>query len=163
MGYCKVTMSRRQEAVATVSALVMDRHGRRLPPVDQVDYEMGTVAVPFGNCAEPSNAKAGGGHCPIRFQCVGCTFYRPDPSYLPAVEAHVAELRVNKEHALATDAAGWVVTNIQDQVDAFRSVAQAMQTLLDDLPDDDRRAVEAASVEVRKLRQLQTSMLGRTA
>lgn len=163
MGYYKVTMSRREEAVATVSALVMDRHGRRLPPVKQVEYELGTVAVPFGNCAEPSNVKAGGGHCPIRFQCAGCTFYRPDPSYLPALEAHVAELRVNKEHALATDAAGWVVTNLQDQVDAFSTVARAMQTLLEDLPEDDRQAVEAASVEVRKLRQLQASMLGRTA
>lgn len=163
MGYYKVTMSRREEAVATVSALVLDRHGRRLPRVEQIDYEMGTVAVPFGNCAEPSNVKAGGGHCPIRFQCAGCTFYRPDPSYLPALEAHVAELRVNKEHALATDAAGWVVANLDDQVDAFSTVAEAMKTLLDQLPDDERQAVEAASVEVRKLRQLQASMLGRTA
>ena len=46
-----------------------------------------SVSVPFGNCTEPSNVNAGGGACPIRFQCAGCGFYRPDPSYLPALEA----------------------------------------------------------------------------
>lgn len=163
MGYYQVTMARRREAVSTVSTLMVDRHGNRLSPVGPVEYEMGTVAVPFGNCAEPSNVKAGGGHCPIRFQCAGCSFYRPDPSYLPALEAHVAELRVNKEHALATDAAGWVVNNLNDQVDAFATVAHAMRGLLEDLPEQDRRAVEEASVEVRKLRQLNASMLGRTS
>lgn len=163
MGYYTVTMSRRRDAVTTVATMMVDRNGTRLPPVETVNYEMGTVAVPFGNCAEPSNVKAGGGHCPIRFQCAGCSFYRPDPSYLPALETHVAELRVNKEHALATDAAGWVVTNLQDQVDAFTTVAQAMRALLDELPQDERAAVEQAFVEVRKLRQLNVSMLGRAS
>ena len=107
LGYYKVTLKWRREAVAAVSDLVVDRHGRRLGAVDDLDYAVGTVAVPYGNCAEPSNIKAGGGHCPIRFQCAGCAFYRPDPSCLPAIETHVADLRVNKEQALATDAAGW--------------------------------------------------------
>ena len=39
-------------------------------------YQMRSVAVPFGNCIEPSNVKAGGKACPIRFQCAGCGFYR---------------------------------------------------------------------------------------
>ncbi|WP_257579027.1 tyrosine-type recombinase/integrase [Streptomyces sp. JJ38] len=44
------------------------------------------VQLPYGNCTEPTTIKAGGKSCPLRFQCVGCGFYRPDPSYLPAVE-----------------------------------------------------------------------------
>ena len=52
-------------------------------------YERASISVPFGNCTEPSNVTAGGGSCPIRFQCAGCGFYRPDPSYLPALEQHI--------------------------------------------------------------------------
>ena len=154
MGYYKVSMARRREAVTTVSDLMVDRHGHRLPPAGEVDYEVGAVAVPYGNCAEPINVKAGGGHCPIRFQCAGCNFYRPDPSYLPAIETHLAELRVNREQALATDAAGWVVGNLQHQLDAFGTVHTSLLELLNDLPEDRRHDVEQASRELRKARQL---------
>ena len=160
LGYYKVTLKRRREAVAAVSDLMVDRHGRRIRAVGDLDYAVGTVAVPYGNCAEPSNIKAGGGHCPIRFQCAGCAFYRPDPSYLPAIETHVAELRVNKEQALATDAAGWVVTNLADQIDTFTGVTKAMNTLLDDLPEENRRSVEQAAKEIRRIRQADTAMQG---
>ena len=160
LGYYKVTLKRRREAVATVSDLMLDRHGRRVGAVGDLDYAVGTVAVPYGNCAEPSNIKAGGGHCPIRFQCAGCSFYRPDPSYLPAIQTHLAELRVNKEQALATDAAGWVITNLTDQIDAFTGVTRAMSTLLDDLPEENRRSVEQAAKELRRIRQADNAMQG---
>lgn len=160
LGYYKVTLKRRREAVSTVSDLMLDRDGRRVGAVGDLDYAVGTVAVPYGNCAEPSNIKAGGGHCPIRFQCAGCSFYRPDPSYLPAIETHLAELRVNKEQALATDAAGWVITNLTDQIDAFTGVTRAMTTLLDDLPEENRRSVEQAAKELRRIRQADTAMQG---
>lgn len=153
MGYYKVSMKRRRAAVAAVSELIVDRNGRRRPAPDRIDYEVGTVAVPFGNCAEPTNVKAGGGQCPIRFQCAGCAFYRPDPSYLPAIEAHVAELRVNKEQAFATDAAGWVVTNLQDQLDAFATVQLSLADLVASLTDDERGRIEAAGRELRRARQ----------
>ncbi|HEY5846127.1 MAG TPA: hypothetical protein VIT42_04980, partial [Microlunatus sp.] len=142
----------------TVSDLMLDRYGRRVGAVGDLDYAVGTVAVPYGNCAEPSNIKAGGGHCPIRFQCAGCSFYRPDPSYLPAIRTHLAELRVNKEQALATDAAGWVITNLTDQIDAFTGVTRAMSTLLDDLPEENRRSVEQAAKEIRRIRQADNAM-----
>lgn len=158
LGYYKVTLKRRREAVATVSDLMVDRHGRRIGAVGDLDYAVGTVAVPYGNCAEPSNIKAGGGHCPIRFQCAGCAFYRPDPSYLPAIETHVAELRINKEQALAADAANWVITNLTDQIDAFTGVTGAMHTVLDGLPEENLRSVEQASKEIRRIRQADTAM-----
>ena len=66
---------------------------------------MRSVAVPFGNCIEPSNVKAGGKACPIRFQCAGCGFYRPDPSYIPAIEEHINSLTADREIASAMNAA----------------------------------------------------------
>jgi len=81
----------------------IDRSGRPAPFTSTTDYEAHSVAVPFGNCREPSNVKAGGKACPIRFQCAGCGFYRPDPSYLPPIEQHVNDLRADLETAKAVD------------------------------------------------------------
>ncbi|GAB2837499.1 hypothetical protein GCM10027073_74490 [Streptomyces chlorus] len=91
--YYTVSLKRKSEAVAKLSAHVLDQHGH-LSPSSSTAYEMRSVAVPYGGCTEPSNVKAGGQACPIRFQCAGCGFYRPDPSYLPAIEHHINELRV---------------------------------------------------------------------
>ncbi|KPI22883.1 hypothetical protein OV320_1340 [Actinobacteria bacterium OV320] len=80
---------------------------RRLPgsrqphhsPSSDIAYELRSVAVPYGGCTERSNVKAAGSSCPIRFQCAGCGFYRPDHSYLPAIEQHINELRADREAA----------------------------------------------------------------
>lgn len=45
------------------------------------------------------------------FQCAGCGFYRPDPSFLPAIAEHIVELRADRELAVATDAAAWVLAD----------------------------------------------------
>ncbi len=81
---------RKQQAIGAVGSLAVDADRQPGPFADPLAYERASVSVPFGNCTEPSNVKAGGGHCPIRFQCAGCGFYRPDPSYLPALEEHIA-------------------------------------------------------------------------
>ncbi|MDX3634465.1 tyrosine-type recombinase/integrase [Streptomyces europaeiscabiei] len=152
MGYYKVSLSRKQEAVRTVAKLAVDRHGTPQGFGDPLAYEVESVAVPYGGCTEPSNVKAGGGHCRIRFQCAGCDFYRPDPSYLPALEQQVAELRADKEAALAMDAADWVVRNFDDQIRAYAQSADEMRRRLEELPEDERAAVEAASRALRKAR-----------
>ncbi|MFF3454798.1 hypothetical protein ACFYXH_10770 [Streptomyces sp. NPDC002730] len=113
---------------------------------------MESVGVPYGGCTEPSNVKAGGGHCRIRFQCAGCDFYRPDPSYLPALEQQIADLRADKEAALAMDAAEWVVRNLDDQIHAYSKSAVEMRRKLDAMPAEERAAVESASRELRKAR-----------
>ncbi|MFT3835273.1 MAG: site-specific integrase [Micropruina sp.] len=154
MGYYTISLERRRTAVAALSSLMVDRNGRRLLPIAPTDYELGTVAVPYGNCAEPSNVKAGGGHCPIRFQCAGCNFYRPDPSYLPAITAHVAELRVNKEEALAAGAAEWVTRNIDDQITSFHTVQAALASLVDSLPETAREELSGHSREMRRAREV---------
>ncbi|GHB84591.1 hypothetical protein GCM10010347_64430 [Streptomyces cirratus] len=64
------------------------------------------MAVPFG--VEPSNVKAGGHACPIRLQCAGRGFYRPDPSYLASIEDQIRDLKADKEAALAMGMAALV-------------------------------------------------------
>ncbi|RSM64889.1 hypothetical protein DMB66_18410 [Actinoplanes sp. ATCC 53533] len=152
LGYYTVSLKRKREAVKTVRLRVVDRHGRAAPMASNTAYEARSVAVPFGNCIEPSNVKAGGKGCPIRFQCAGCGFYRPDPSYLPAVEDHVRSLKADRETALAMDAADFVVRNLEDQVTAFGDVAERMRHSMQELTPEERTEVEQASSVLRKTR-----------
>ena len=112
MGYYSISLKRKQHAIASVGSLAVDADGNAAPFVDTLAYERASVSVPFGNCTEPSNVNAGGGHCPIRFQCAGCGFYRPDPSYLPTLEEHIASLRADRETARAMDA--WCAPRFPD-------------------------------------------------
>lgn len=80
MGYYRISLKRKQQAIRAVGSLATDAEGNPAPFTNPTAYQRASVSVPFGNCTEPSNVKAGGGACPIRFQCAGCGFYRPDPS-----------------------------------------------------------------------------------
>ncbi|MEU9599900.1 tyrosine-type recombinase/integrase [Streptomyces sp. NPDC048109] len=152
MSYYQVSLKRKREAITTVRQHTIDRSGRPAPFTSTTDYEAQSVAVPFGNCREPSNVKAGGKACPIRFQCAGCGFYRPDPSYLPAIEEHVNDLRADCESAKAMDADDFVVRNLTDQITAFTTVADTMRDRLSKLPTDEREEIEEASAVLRKVR-----------
>jgi integrase len=156
MGYYQVSLKRKADAVRTVGALSVDRDGNPAPNSSTVAYESGSVAVPFGNCTEPSNVKSGGEHCPIRFQCSGCDFYRPDPSFLPAIEDQIAKLRLEREHAIAVNAAEWVTQNYDDQITAFKKIATAMKALIEDLHDQQRTALDEASAVLRRTRAART-------
>jgi hypothetical protein len=46
--------------------LAVDAAGNPAPFTGPTAYQRASLAVPFGNCTEPSNVKAGGGACPIR-------------------------------------------------------------------------------------------------
>jgi integrase len=152
MGYYKVSLKRKRQAVQTLRLHVVDRTGRSAPMPSNTAYEARSVAVPFGGCQEPSNVKAGGKACPIRFQCAGCGFYRPDPSYLPALEDHIRSLKADKETAEAMDVDDFVVRNLNDQITAFREVLTSMREGLQKLPPDERQRVEEASTVLRKVR-----------
>lgn len=156
MGYYQVSLKRKAEAVRAVGALSVDRDGNPSPHSSTVSYESSSVAVPFGNCTEPSNVKAGGEHCPIRFQCSGCDFYRPDPSFLPAIEDQIAKLRLEREHALTVNAAEWVTKNYDDQITSFKTIAAAMKALIEGLPDEQRTALDEASAVLRRTRAART-------
>jgi len=152
MGYYSVSLKRKRQAIAAVGSLACDSDGNPAPFVDALAYQRASVSVPFGNCTEPSNVKAGGGHCPIRFQCAGCGFYRPDPSYLPALEEHIASLRADRETARAMNAAGYVIANLTAEIDAFCEVSGRMRRRLDDLGPDERAEVEQSARILRRAR-----------
>lgn len=105
-----------------------------------------------GNCIEPSNVKARGKACPIRFQCADCGFYRPDPSYIPAIEEHLNSLSADREIASAMDAAPFVIDNLSAQIQAFRNVLDVMRGALEQLDAEHRDRVEQASAVLRKAR-----------
>lgn len=159
MGYYQVSLKRKREAVQTMRLHVVDRSGRPTPFTSTTAYEARSVAVPYGNCTEPSNVKAGGKSCPLRFQCAGCGFYRPDPSYLPAIEEHLNSLRADRETARAMDADDFVVRNLTDQITAFNEVSDRMRDRLDELPSDERHEIEEASTVLRKVRATQNHRL----
>ncbi|CAL9327190.1 Tyrosine recombinase XerC (plasmid) [Streptomyces sp. SudanB182_2057] len=156
--YYTVSLKRKRDAVTKLATHVVDNHGRPSPS-SETAYELRSVAVPYGGCTEPSNVKAAGGSCPIRFQCAGCGFYRPDPSYLPAIEQHINELRADRESALAMDAAEFVITAFTAQITAFEQVTDRMQRRLAALPSAERQEIEEASTVLRKARAGSTHTL----
>ena len=147
-----ITADRKRRAIDTVGKFTIDKNGRPAPLIGSTAYQMRSVAVPFGNCIEPSNVKAGGKACPIRFQCAGCGFYRPDPSYIPAIEEHTNSLAGDREIALAMDAAPFVIDNLDAQIGAFRKVLDVMRAALEQLDAKRRSQVEEASAVLRKAR-----------
>jgi integrase len=156
MGYYQVSLKRKQQAIASVGPLATDAVGNPAPFASPTAYQRASVAVPFGNCTEPSNVTAGGGACPIRFQCAGCGFYRPDPSYLPAIEQHIAGLRADRETAQAIDAADYVLAALTAEIGAFTAVAESMRRKLSELDPARRAEVEEASRILRRARAART-------
>jgi hypothetical protein len=150
MGYYSVSLHRTRQAIRSVGALALDADGNSAPFANP----LASVSVPFGNCTEPSNVRAGGGSCPIRFQCADCGFYRPDPSYLPAIEEHIASLRADRETARAIGAADYVMASLAAQIDAFAKVAERIALRLAGLGADERAEVEEASRLLRRARAL---------
>ena len=149
----QVSLKRKRAAITIMSRYVQDHTGAPTTGSSSVTrYELKSVSVPFGNCIEPSNVKAGGKQCPIRFQCAGCGFYRPDPSYLPAIEEHVNALKADHETATAMGVEEFVTRNLTDQTTAFTQVADTMRDKLATLPDTERVEVEQAGAVLRKLR-----------
>lgn len=146
-----MTLERKRDAVKKLSRHVTDRLGNPAP-CSPGGYERRSVAVPFGGCTEPSNVKAGGHACPIRFQCAGCPFYRPDPSYLPAIDDQINSLRADRETAGALGAEVFVTDNLTAQIEAYGEVADTMRARLAQMPDDERAEIENASALLRRLR-----------
>ncbi|MGW1711434.1 tyrosine-type recombinase/integrase [Streptomyces sp. NPDC002206] len=159
MGYYDVSMKRKREAVQTMRLHVVDRAGRPAPFATDLAYEARSVAVPCGNCTEPSNIKAGGKSCPLRFQCAGCGFYRPDPSYLLAIEEHLNALRADRETAMAMDTDDFVIRNLTDQITAFTGILDNIREQLSSMNDQERSEVEEASAVLHKVRATQEHKL----
>jgi hypothetical protein len=107
----------------------------------------------MGKCSEPTNVRAGGQACPIRYQCAACPHFESDPSYLPELRAYADELRKEREAMLAADAAPWAVDHVAHQLEVILGHIRTHEALLGDLEDAERRAIDEASTTLRKARQ----------
>lgn len=147
-----VSKKMKREAVNTLRVHAVDRHGDPAPMASATAYEVRSVAVPWGNCVEPSNVKAGGKACPIRFQCSGCSSYRPDPSHLLSIEDQVGSLRANLETARAMGAADYTIKGLEGEIADYQNVITKMKARLETAPDEERHEIEEASKLLRRLR-----------
>lgn len=140
-----------------------DRHGSRiwrqataLLDTEHARRAIGEVAVPYGTCTEPTNVAAGGGDCPVRFRCVGCGHFRTDVSYLPDLEAYLADLLRNRERLLAAvDADQWATDEAMpsdEEIRRVRRLIERVKTEVNDLDAEDRAQIEQAVATVRRAR-----------
>ncbi|MCB8908361.1 MULTISPECIES: tyrosine-type recombinase/integrase [unclassified Streptomyces] len=167
-GYYRIGAERRREAVDRVTALQFDRHGNRvwrtaksLLDSEHVRRAIGEVATPYGVCREPSNVAAGGHACPLRFRCLGCEHFSTDVSYLPDLQAHLADLLRSRERLMsAFEADDWARTQAmpsEEEIRRVRRLIERVQNDLDDLTPEDRAQIEQAVTLVRRSR---TVLLG---
>ena len=159
MGYFRVGETKKREAMDVLARHTVDNRGttrhsgggrsRSAALAEQLSW----VAVPMGKCSEPTNVRAGGQACPIRYQCTGCPHFESDPSYLPNLSTYADDLRREREAMTATGAADWLIEGVTRQLDVVVDHIRTHQQLLAELPDDQRHAVEEAAVILRRARQ----------
>jgi integrase len=167
-GYYRVGESRRRTAVDKVTTLQFDRHGNRvwrqaaeLMESEHVRRAVGSVAVPFGTCGEPSNIQAGGQSCPFRFRCTGCDHFRTDVSYLPDLTAYLDDLLRNRERIrAAVELDDWARAEAlpsEEEISRVRHLINRIRNGMDGLDAGEREQVHDAVTIVRRHR---TAMLG---
>jgi integrase len=164
-GYYQVGHERRREAVDKVALMRFDRHGNRIwreteqiLDSERLRHGLGEVAVPYGRCSEPANVQAGGGQCPIRFRCLGCEHFSSDISYLPDLEAYLADLLRNRERiASMTTADEWAKVEAmpsQQEIDRVRRLIRSVKEDLDSLTEAEHTQIREAITIVRRTRQV---------
>lgn len=164
-GYYRVTEKRVRSAIDKVVEFQFDRHGNRVWPQanallqhQHARMRVGTVAVPFGTCSEPSNVKADGQACPFRFRCLGCGHFRTDPSYLPELRGYLQTLLRNRERVrAASDLDDWAAAEASpsdEEISRLRALIRRTEQAVDDLTEQDRTVLEEATTALRKVRQV---------
>ncbi len=167
LGYYRVGDARKRAAMELLARHTVDNRGLTRPVADtpsgltHLRESLACVAVPMGKCSEPTNVRAGGQACPIRYQCAGCPHFESDPSYLPELRAYADELRKEREAMLAAGAADWAVAHVVRQLEVIVDHVRTHEKLLGDLADDERAAIEEASATLRKARQSVPVAFGR--
>lgn len=159
LGYYRVGEAKKRAAMELLARHTVDNRGTARPAdgppsrVGQLREELSWVAVPMGKCAEPTNVRAGGGACPIRYQCASCPHFESDPSYLPELRAYAGQLRQEREAMLAARAAGWAVDNVTRQIDVITHHIRTHEAALDRLPAEQRTALDEAAATLRRARR----------
>ena len=159
LGYYSVGEAKKRAAMELLARHTVDNRGTVRPMdgehsrVAGLREQLSWVAVPMGKCAEPTNVKAGGGACPIRYQCAGCPHFETDPSYLPELRRYADQLRAEREEMITVGAADWVVANVSAQLEVIVGHIRHHEALLERLPAAERSLIEHASSTLRKARQ----------
>jgi integrase len=168
MGYYRVADTKKREAMEVLARHTVDNRGITRPTeqgersgLAHLREHLAWVAVPMGKCSEPTNVRAGGQACPIRYQCAGCPHFESDPSYLPELRAYADELRKEREAMLAAGAAEWAISHVTRQLDVIVGHVHTHERLLKRLADDERVIIEDASATLRKARQSVPVAFGR--
>jgi integrase len=164
LGYYRVTAKRKREAQNRLGPLQIDRAGRLVRPdldhlaeAERLRDDVGQVAVPFGICTEPTNVAAGGQSCPFRHRCVGCEYFRTDPSFQPELRTYLTQLLADRERlTTAVPAlADWARRDAlpsEAEIDAVRRLVRANDQALDVLDEADRAAIDEAMAVMRRHR-----------
>jgi integrase len=170
--YYRIEEDRRRAAVDTVTARSFDRHGNRiwrdaaaLLESEHARYAVGQVAVPYGSCTEPSNVRAGGGACPVRFRCAGCDHFRTDVSHLPELTGYLDELlRTRERLAAAIDGVDeWAradATPAGEEITRIRRLINRIHGDIAGAPEPARTQIDDAVAVVRRHRAAHAVGLG---
>ncbi len=169
LGYYRVGEARKRAAMELLARHTIENRGITRPlqgepsSVTHLREHLSWVAVPMGKCSEPTNVRAGGQSCPIRYQCAGCPHFESDPSYLPELRVYTDDLRKEREAMLAAGAADWAVEHVTRQLEVVVGHVRTHEALLERLAKQERVAIEDASVTLRKARQSVPVAFGRRA
>ena len=170
--YYRIGEDRRRAAVDTVTALSFDRHGNRiwrdaqmLLESERARHAVGEVAVPYGTCTEPTNVKAGGGACPVRYRCVGCDHFRTNMAFLPELQAYLDDLLRTRERLAATidgvdDWARADATPTQEEITRVRRLINRIKGDITGIDETERARIDDAVAIVRRHRAAHTVPLG---
>ncbi len=170
--YYRIGEDRRRAAVDTVTALSFDRHGNRiwrdahmLLESERARHAVGEVAVPYGTCTEPTNVRAGGGACPVRFRCAGCDHFRTNIAFLPDLQAYLDDLlRTRERLAAAIDGVDdWAradATPTEEEITRIRRLINRIKGDIADLDDTERARIDDAVAIVRRHHAAHTVPLG---
>jgi hypothetical protein len=173
--YYRIGEDRRRAAVDTVTALSFDRHGNRiwrdarmLLESERARHAVGEVAVPYGTCTEPTNVKAGGGACPVRFRCVGCDHFRTSVAFLPDLQAYLEDLLRTRERLAATidGVDEWAradATPTDEEITRIRRLINRIKGDIAELGDTERAQIDDAVAIVRRHRAAHTVPIGMPA
>jgi integrase len=169
LGYYRVGDARKRAAMELLARHTVDNRGLARPVesgasgLTHLRESLSWVAVPMGKCSEPTNVRAGGQTCPIRYQCAACPHFESDPSYLPELHGYADELRKEREAMIAAGAAPWAVEHVVQQLEVIVGHIRTHEALLGELESAESSAIEEASAALRKARRSLPVVFGRTS
>lgn len=159
--YYRIRTQQKREALEMVTRFSITARGAVMTGTSSSQtqrVELGSVGVPMGSCVESSNVKAHGRACPFRHRCFGCAHFRTDLSHLPDLRAYLNQLLVAREELADAnpDIAEWARREAMpsdEEVATVRGLVAACETLLGQLPAEERQQLLGHIETLREARQ----------